>query len=239
MAAGKGLTAYEARTQYSLLLEYRKQLGRLGWRTPTLLHLSVTDAPTGSYINAIEEYISGLDAETAFRTMDTSDAHKWDIVEHVVAETSRHRVFRSRASIGNARLGTLPCGIDLKPSNLVFDGIGKQLYLVDTFAPQIFSSGNVVGYTPKITPFTPEMLLAVCGTREGTLLRFWRLLESQWLATSRSDSDSRRERFNNTLIQYGLPLQERQFIVDQINGGYPWLDLVYASYGVNEAQQAA
>lgn len=239
MAVGKGLTPEEARVQFSLLGTYRKQLKRLGWPTPEILYLSVRDDPSGSYIDAIEQFIDGVDSETLFTSRSTPDRLRWRVVDNVLSRMGGLRLHRLRRTIGGVELHAMPCGVDLKPSNLVYCGDSDRICLVDTFAPQVFRMDRVVDFTSKLTSFSPEMLLAVCGTREGALLRFWRLLESQWPVETIMEFDRRREEFGARMKNNRISTRERKFIESQIRENYPWLDNIYLNYKQERVDRVA
>ena len=71
----------------------------------------------------------------------------------------------------------------------------------------------------------PENLRAVTASREGMVLRFWRLCEGFW--AGESTPAERRARFLDLLPNVGAPDYEVAMIANEISQGYPWLDQIY------------
>jgi hypothetical protein len=130
-----------------------------------------------------------------------------------------------RETIAGQTLTALPHGLDLEPANLVLEAGSNDLYFVDLFVPKELNDlGAWLIYSTKLDSLAPDALRAVTATREGAILRFWRLAEQHW--RNGDEAQQLRAEFLAQLRRVGLPDEELRFIQSEIEGGYPWLDLV-------------
>ena len=76
-------------------------------------------------------------------------------------------------------------------------------------------------------PLSEETLLAVCGTREGALLRFMRLTERLWGQAGNHEKEEIRNGMMDLIKNLDLPEKEKGFICSELDNNYAWLDKVY------------
>ncbi len=228
MAAGKGLEETEAVSLGDRLEPYRQSLVAAGWNIPKLFHTQVSTMPGEHQIFSYEQFIKGGDGEKLFEDAAQPNFRKWYLIKEVA-----HTLYNysgdslKRTDVAGARLTLLPHGLDLKLANIVLEQGTDQLYFVDLFGPkELDNEGSWLTYSSKLDSLPEEQLLAVCATREGALLRCWRLAEDKWNNGYQSVEELRRE-FLSQLRDINIPPEEFTFIQQEIEGGYPWLNNVY------------
>jgi hypothetical protein len=233
MGAGKGLTAAEAGDLHARLQPYRQDLIATGWQVPQLLYTTVTTLPEEQQIFSYEQFIPGGDGEKQLGNEREPNFRKWFLVDEVVRTLAQYpQETVRRAEVAGQELTRLPHGLDLKLANCVLEAGTNQLYFVDLFGPkELDERGQWLTFSTKLDSLPEEALLAVCATREGAILRCWRLAEQHWSNGSRSVEQLRQE-FLARLPASALPEPEQRFIAKEIDAGYPWLDELYREYRV-------
>jgi hypothetical protein len=229
MGAGKGLTFEEAVQMHSRLLPYRNTLVRAGWRVPKVFYARPVRINGESQIFSYEEFIPGGDGEKMVENPEEPNFRKW----HMVEETTRLLFSLAEDqlrpySFHRRELTRLPYGLDLKAANVVLSKGTNDLYFVDLFGPkELDPDGQWIIYNEKLDTLPPDNLVAVCATREGALLRFWRLARRLWEPdrARRADLDTQ---FLERLAALELPAQSLGFISDEVTNGCPWLNHLYA-----------
>jgi hypothetical protein len=230
MAAFKSLSHAEAESLQLKLKPYRQALGMAGWRLPANFGDEVIEYDDGFRIVATEQHIRGGDGEQLLKDPTAPDKRRWGLVEDVVLTlyNSYTHVNLPRQTIAGKELTALPCGYDLKPANVVLEAGSDRLYAIDVFGPKLLDKeGNWLAYSPKLDSLAQEKLRAVTATREGMLLRFWRLSEGFWQGGEQTLQE-RQDHFLALLPSFGAPQEEVAFITNEINQGYPWLDAIYS-----------
>lgn len=228
MGAGKGLTPGESTGFNDELRPYRAELIAAGWNIPQLLYTRISALRNEHQIFAYEQFISGGDGEKMLADPTQPNFRKWYMVGEVV-RTLCHYPPSSlvRAAIAGRTVTRLPHGLDLKLANVVLEQSTNRLYFVDLFGPKrLDDQGHWRSYSTKLDTLKPVGLKAVCATREGTILRCWRLAERYWSHGYRSPDQLRTE-FIGQISQLPLPYEELRFVREEIEAGYPWLDGIY------------
>lgn len=228
MGVGKGLDTDEASHMEARLQPYRQSLMDAGWHVPKVLYSRVSSLPSEQQIFSYEQFIAGGDGEKLLQNADEPNFRKWFLVSEVL------RTLRDYPEDGLRRVNLvgqdvtlLPHGLDLKLANVVLEAGSNELYFVDLFGPkELDSNSQWLTYSTKLDRLPPEQLMAVTATREGAILRCWRLAEQHW-HNGFSSPDELRAEFLTRLDQIGLPEAELRFIQAEVTAGYPWLDAIY------------
>lgn len=233
MGADKGLTAEEASALHARLQPYRDDLQAAGWRVPQLLYTTVTELAEESQVFSYEQFVSGGDGEKLLGNPAEPNFRKWYLVEEVIRTLARYPAERVQPiELAGQTLTRLPHGLDLKLANCVLEHGTNTLYFVDLFGPkELETNGRWLTYSTKLDSLPEDALRAVCATREGAILRCWRLAERHWPGNGRGLDELRTE-FISRLAALPLPVQERNFITSEIEVDYPWLDSLYGEYQV-------
>lgn len=232
MGRGKGLTRSEAEHFESRLRPYRQSLVDGGWNLPLLFHIQSVHGHE-SEIFSYEELIA--DGDTEYVLLDPAQPmfRKWWLLERTLETLARYPdKALKRERIAGKELSRLPHGLDLKPANLVLNR-QDELYFVDLFGPkELDRQGDWMTYSPKLDTLPPEDLKALCATREGAILRFYRLTEMLWQEREAVETENIRKGFVKLLGSVGIPEQEQELITSELEQGYPWLDQLYAEHKV-------
>ena len=233
MAADKGLTEFEAHSMRDRLAPYRSSLEDAGWTIPKLFNATVVRVAGEYQIFSYEEYISGGDGEHMVASETEPNFRKWYLIEKILRLLLSYpnEVVR-RAEIAEQELTLLPHGLDLKLANVVLEKETNQLYFVDLFGPkELDASGAWKLYSPKLDSLPPDNLRVVCATREGAILRFWRLARRSW-ESSRAVRPHLDVEFLQRLLALDPPAVEYHFIEQEIEQHFPWLNNLYAERSV-------
>lgn len=232
MGVDKGLTETEAESLHSRLRTYRRQLRNAGWNVPKLFHTHVAQVGTEWQIYSYEQYIVGGDADFAVRDPAEPNFRKWQLLRAAIETLGEYPAdVLSRRSLLDREVTCLPHGLDLKLANLVNSGL--VVYFVDIFGPKELSDdGSWLTYNPKLDNLPEESLLAVCATREGAILRLFRLAEQSWIESGSLSKESIRGELRVVLTQSNIPRDECQFILGEVHKEYPWLDRIYSETAV-------
>lgn len=233
MGAGKGLTHGEATALRARLHPYRADLIAAGWQVPQLLYTTVAELRGEHQIFSYEQFIPGGDGEHLLGNRAEPNFRKWYLVEEVIRILGSYPTDRlARTDLAGHRLTRLPHGLDLKLANYVLEQGSNRLSFVDLFGPkELDRRGSWLTYSHKLDSLAPASLLAVCATREGAILRCWRLAEQHWPGNGRTLEELRTE-FVARLADLPLPAEEQAFITSEIEAGYPWLDGLYREHRV-------
>ncbi|MGH7195885.1 MAG: hypothetical protein ACREGA_03855 [Candidatus Saccharimonadales bacterium] len=228
MGANKALEAEEAQLLQSRLQPYRQSLIDAGWRVPHLLYTKVAQLSGENQIFSYEQFIAGGDGEKVFGDPSEPNFRKWFLMNEVIATLAHYpEKDLHRTSLAGKILTRLPHGLDLKLANCVLEPASNELYFVDLFGPkELDKNKNWLTYSTKLDNLNQESLLAVCASREGAILRCWRLAEQHWHNAINSASELRSE-FISRLTDTNLPAKEQSFIIEEISQDYPWLNKLY------------
>lgn len=227
MGVGKHLTKREAQFLHSRLRTYRRSLRTSGWNIPKLFHTHVAKVDMEWQVLSYEQFIPGGDADHMFKKANIPNYRKWFLIRtalETLAEYDQHLI--GPTTIEGQQVTLLPHGIDLKLANLVNDE--GQVWFVDLFGPKELEDGEWVSYNSKLDHLSEERLKAVTATREGSVLRLFRLAEESWLESGSIQRETLQDNFEDVLEQSGIPEREATFIMDQIRSDYPWLDKLYS-----------
>ena len=232
MGVGKGLTEGEAEALHSRLRPYRRQLRNFGWNVPKLFHTHVAQVDAEWQIYSYEQYIPGGDAEFAVRDSAEPNFRKWQLLRAAIETLGEYPSDKlvPRSLLGQ-NITCLPHGLDLKLANLVSDGL--VVYFVDIFGTKELSDdGRWLTYNRKLDSLPEDNLLAVCATREGAILRLFRLAEKSWIESGSLRKESIRAELQIVLSQSNIPKGECDFIMNEVSLGYPWLDMLYSETAI-------
>jgi hypothetical protein len=233
MGAGKGLDLDEARQLRERLNPYRSSLEDSGWHVPKLLYSKVEKLGNEFQIFSYEEFIPGGDAEHMIADREEPNFRKWYVVEKVLRALYSYPIVELKVqTILGQQVTMLPHGLDLKLANLVLNSGTSQLFFVDLFGPkELYQDGQWVTYTDKLDSLPPDQLKVVTATREGLILRFWRLARRTW-----EPEKERRRLLQDDFIEIlaGLCSDEREFrfIRGELDSDFQWLNDIYREHRV-------
>lgn len=233
MGAGKGLSIEESSDLYSRLAPYKKKLETCGWTVPTLYYATPIEIDDETQIFSYEELITGGDGEFMVANREEPNFKKWFIIRSVLQTLANYpKQSLRRKIIAEQDVTLLPHGLDLKLANVVLNEQGK-LYFVDLFGPkELTENGRWLNYMPKLDSLPEENLMAVTATREGAILRFYRLAEQLWSQNCDMKSEIIRIGFREILANLNFPEQEKKFINSQLDANFSWLDKIYSEQQV-------
>ena len=230
MADGKGLTREEANEMWVRVPHYKASLESGGWKIPKLLYSTVYEVSASeSQIFSYEQFISGGDGDAMLSDPGEPNFRKWHFVSEVLRTLFAYpKSSLKRAMIADRDLTVLPHGLDLKAANFVLEQGTNHLYFVDLFGPKELDDRRQWRfYSSKIDLLPPDNLRAVCATREGCILRFWRLARRLW-----EPEKTRRRKLTGELLKQiealDPPAYEFEFIKNEIQDDYPWLTKLYS-----------
>jgi hypothetical protein len=232
MAADRGLDRAEAQHFHERVGAYREALSAAGWNIPKLFYTGIVPINGETQVFSYEEFIAGGDGEQMMTDPATPNFRKWYFIEQAIRSLATYPD-DVRRTIRGRQLTMLPHGLDFKAANFVLQEDTDQLYFIDLFGPKEL---NATGdgwllYSPKIDDLPPENLLAICATREGAILRFWRLARRLW----ERPKDRRlglTPEFLERVEAAGIPGRELDLIRSEIVNGCPWLDQLYEEFRV-------
>lgn len=232
MGVGKGLNMEEVELLHDRLRKYRRSLRNLGWNVPKIFHSHVICVGDEWQIYSYEQFIPGGDADFAVRSSTEPNYRKWQLLRAAIETLGEYPSDSlSRKVLCGREVTMLPHGLDLKLANLVSDG--SIVYFVDLFGPkELRDDGTWLSFTSKLDGLPEENLLAVTASREGAILRLFRLAEKSWVDSGSLREDVIREDFEAVLRQSGILQNERDFILSEISQGYPWLNELYSETAV-------
>jgi hypothetical protein len=234
MGDGKRLARNEAEHMWERLPHYRQSLIDGGWYVPQLLFSTVVDVSAHeSQIFSYEQFIPGGDGDNLLSAPAEPNFRKWHFVTEVLRVLYQYKPEAlTSTQLAGRSLTLLPHGLDLKAANFVLERGSDRLYFIDLFGPkELDEDGNWRTYSPKIDPLPQDNLRAVCATREGCVLRFWRLARRLW-----EPEHERRGLLTDELLlrmeSLGMPKAELDFIRAEIEAGFPWLDKLYSERSI-------
>lgn len=232
MGCGKGLTEQEAHDYASAISRYERILRQHGWVVPMQYHRVVVPVENEFQIFSYEEAIGEGDMERRISNPDVPNFERWHGLRLIVQHLLRYKKSNVHTDIVvGKRLTRLPHGLDLKPANVALGNNG--LYFLDLFPPKEHTaSGELSLYSKKLDSLSPEKLIAVCATREGALLRCYRLAERAWIASAPESTKELREGFLRLLQESQFPHAEFEVIQEELESEYPWLDSIYNEQAV-------
>src|SRR3989344_4681763 len=229
MATGKGLSLELATNLHDRLVPYKKELEAYGWTVPTLYYTEPIKLENEAQIFSYEELITGGDGEFMVANREEPNFRKWFVIRSVLETLAEYPASAlSRRKVVGQEVSLLPHGLDLKLANVVLNEQGK-LYFVDLFGPkEISDDGHWLSYTSQLDSLPEENLLAVTATREGAILRFYRLAEKLWSQSCDIEPAKIRTGFKEMLNNLVLPEIEKKFITSQLDSNFSWLDEIYS-----------
>lgn len=230
MGDGKRLSSDEAHLMWNQLELYKAELESCGWVVPRLLYSEVVRvSEVENQIFSYEQFVPGGDGDMMLSDPREPNFRKWYLVSEVLRTLFRYPEERlNRGVVAGREVTCLPHGIDLKAANIVLEQDSDQLYFIDLFGPKnLDADGRWVVHSPKIDPLPAENLRAVCATREGSVLRFWRLARRLW-EPQHSERDKLTDELLERLDALGCPSNELDFIAKEIKAGFPWLTALYS-----------
>lgn len=229
MGAGKGLSREEAEMFERRLRFYRKELLDAGWHVPELFYTTTAEIDGEHQILSYEQLVGRGDGDIMLSNPEEPHFRKWHLLRRVaetLAAYPRHTLVP--IEVAGIVMHRLPHGLDMKLANVVLDEQG-MLWFVDLFGPKEINekTGAWRTYSQKLDTLPEGSLMGVCATREGMLLRMYRLAQKVWSATKTIDAQQLNIGFVQLLESLGLPDDEAACIIDQIKSGFPWLDRIY------------
>jgi hypothetical protein len=232
MGADKELDLHEAQVMRERLGPYRTSLEKSGWRIPRLFFSAVEKLNDEFQIFSYEEFIPGGDAEHMIANPEEPNFRKWYVIDKILRLLYSYPEELERGSLLGHTLTFLPHGLDLKLANLILEPSDNQLYFVDLFGPKELSAeGDWTIYSPKLDSLPPQNLRAVTATREGAILRFWRLARRTWEPT-KEHRRLLRDDFLDHLSLAGAPQHELETIRQEIDSEFEWFNQIYAERNV-------
>ena len=233
MGATKGLDSSEANALNERLQPYRRSLVEAGWQVPKILYSQVAPVAGEHQIFSYEQHIPGGDGEKMLADPATPNFRKWHLINEVINQMASYASDTlPRTELAGQSLTALPHGLDLKLANVVLEEGSDELYFVDLFGPkELASDGNRQSYNAKLDTLSPESLRAVCATREGAILRCWRLAENYW-SLGGAEPTQLQAGFLERINKSPIPPTEQAFITREVEAGYEWLDRVYQETAV-------
>ena len=227
MGAGKGLTHTEALSLERRIFPYRETLMGYGWSVPPVFFHKAIEIEGEGQIFSYEKMVEGGDAGFMVANPKEPNFRKWFVVKTALSILAGHKLSElERVEILGKEVSRLPYGIDLKLENLVLSREGT-LFFVDSFCPkELNAAGDWLTYSTKLDLLPVENLKAVTATREGTLLRLYRMAEQRW-AKAGIETPRLRSDFLESITASDLPEQEKKAITAEVESNFPWLDKVY------------
>lgn len=225
MGAGKGLTMEEASDFESRLRPYRRELLNAGWNVPEIFYTAIVPIEGEHQIFSYERLVGRGDGDKMLANPEEPNFRKWHLLRRTAETLAGYRSL-PREKVADKEVSRLPHGLDLKLANVVLDDIGT-LWFVDLFGPKDLEGSTWRSYSKKLDSLAPDKLFAVCATREGMLLRMYRLAEKVWSAAGTIDPERLRSEFIQLLASLSLPDSEISFIADEIRADFPWLNELY------------
>ena len=233
MGADKGLDSPETIQMRERLDPYRTSLEQNGWKVPRVFFTAVEKLGNDFQIFSYEEFIPGGDTEHMIGDSEVPNFRKWYVIRKVLETLYSYPEDQlQRRNLLGHDLTLLPHGLDLKLANLILDPNDSQLYFVDLFGPkELTAEGDWVTYTPKLDSLPPANLRVVTATREGAILRFWRLARRTW-EPGREQRRMLTDDFLEQLVLAGAPQTEMNVIRQEIANDYEWFNQIYAERNV-------
>jgi hypothetical protein len=233
MGVKKGLSESEANSLHDRLRPYRRSLRNSGWNIPKLFQTRVIESGDEYQVVSFESYIPGGDGEYLAQDPLQPNFKKWFLLRSVLETLAEYdKETLTTQKVAGQVVTVMPHGLDLKLANLVVSP-DNILYFVDLFGPkELTPELEWLTYTGKLESIAPENLKAVCATRQGAILRLYRLAEQTWVSSGSIAKDELRDGLPGVLAQSGLPDHEIAFIVSEVTQDYPWLDDVYAEVAI-------
>lgn len=229
MGAGRGFTKDEAQLFQSRLLPYRHVLRTAGWNVPESFHTAVVAIEDEHQIFSYERLVGRGDGDNMLMNPEEPNFRKWHLLRSTIQTLARYpRTSLTQEEVAGQKVSRLPHGLDLKTANVVLDESGT-LWFVDLFGTkEINKDGSWQTYSTKLDSLKPENLIAVCATREGMILRMYRLVEKAWTSAGGIEQEVLRSDFIVLLESLEMPSGEVSFITDQIHTDFPWLNSIYS-----------
>ena len=226
IAADKGLTKEEAVELKNGIYAFNADLKRCGWNVPTIYQIHVIKADGGYQLFSYEQFIEGLEGEHMLKN-GAWNFCKWSLLRQVTDQIAAYSDLIPGVRFAGYELYQLPHAIDLRPANVVLDEQGI-MWNIDFFTPKVINheTGELHIFNTKLEKLTQDKLLARESTREGILLRFFKLTEMMCQSIS---LDKMREGFIDILDTSELPHAVKDFVSQQIQQNYPFLDKIYAN----------
>jgi len=229
MGADKRLDLDEAKAMRERLSPYRTSLESSGWHVPKLFFSEVEKLNNEFQVFSYEEFIPGGDAEHMIADPTEPNFRKWYVIEKVLRLLYSYPGDQlTNVSLLGRDLTLLPHGLDLKLANLVLEPSDNQLYFVDLFGPkELTPDGGWRIYSPKLDSLPPDNLRVVTATREGAILRFWRLARKTWEPV-RERRPLLLDDFLDRLAVCDPTSEELGVIREDLTSNFAWLNTIYS-----------
>ena len=171
----------------------------------------------------LEKRIGLIDGDKMIKDSNMPRFVKYHLIENVI-----NTVCFAKCKDSESEFLRLPYSLDLKLANFVIDFDDLKVYFVDIFGPKnLNEKGDFKFYSTKLDGLSQESLISVTGTRAGVILRFYRLLEKSWEQAESDVLGEVRKYFYSLLERVNVTTAEKDFIINEIENNYPWLDTIY------------
>ena len=222
----KKLHKEEAENLCKRLTPYREVLRIYGWNVPNIFYSEVVEQESGYVVFSYEELIEAIDTERMFKEVSTAHFERLAVLQKIITTlTNKEHEHLLKKEYFGRTFSQLPYGIDLKLANLILDEQGS-LHFVDFFGPkELTPEGVWKTYNTKLDSLSQEKLLVVCATREGCILRMLKLALRH--LPHKDMTIVYFNHFKDIITHSPLPEYEKQYILQELENGFPLLTSVY------------
>src|SRR3989338_1808953 len=227
MGVGKNLTESEAKILQSRLAPYRGELVGSGWNIPEIYHSQIVPVSSEFQIFSYEQYIPGGDGQLMVENPDEPQFLKWMLLRKVIESLASYSDI-GEIEVQGEKLSGLPQGLDLKLANIVVERETGKMFFVDLFGPKEIKDGKWLTYSKKLDSLSESNLMAIAASREGMILRLYRLIEQKWAESGGITQERLRKNLFHLLDNSSLPKKEVLLIKREIGENFPWLDKIYS-----------
>ncbi len=222
----KKLLKNEAENLCEHLNPYREVLRAYGWNVPNIFYSEVVQQESDYVVFSYEELIEAIDTERMFKEISTAHFERLAVLQKIITTlTNKEHEHLVKKEYFGRTFSQLPYGIDLKLANLILDKQGS-LHFVDFFGPKgLTPQGTWETYSTKLDSLSQEKLLVVCATREGCILRMLKLALRH--LPHKDMTIVYFNHFKDIITHSPLPEDEKQYILQELENGFPLLTSVY------------
>lgn len=208
--AGSELSQESLQSLAFVIPEYRDSLIRAGLKIPKNFSTRVDNG-----LELIDEYVKGKDLDAMIRMMDPEIQEAW--IKMV-----------GQLCNANKEVDLSKPMIDAKPANFIMSGGG--LYYVDLFPPMLRdSNGMITPWIPEIFKRDRRVMSFNFGDPRGQITKL--------LAGSRLEYRKMYEYLQDWTLQTiegNLPSQSVDYIQEQVEKGFPDMNLFYSGKDVSQ-----
>lgn len=222
----KKLQKEEAENLCKRLTPYREVLRIYGWNVPNIFYSEVVQQESDYVVFSYEELIEAIDTERMFKEVNTAHFERLAVFQKIITTlTNKEHEHLIKKEYFGRTFSQLPYGIDLKLANLILDAQGS-LHFVDFFGPKgLTPQGTWETYSTKLDSLSQENLMVVCATREGCILRMLKLALRH--LPHKDMTIVYFNHFKDIITHSPLPKDEKQYILQELENGFPLLTSVY------------